>query len=298
MAKMDLNCIFKLLLLLTISVTLVRCEEVTTQDHLVPVNTSVTLSCVLSGSSREPIIVAWQHNTSGANIVVLSKNGNPIINSEYANKTKSVRGNDMRSTNLTFISAGYEDEGCFVCTFYFSGNPPTSFSNKTCLSLYVYPTISISNITGEDGSLNVTCTGTARPPPTVTWFTNGPETRNSTHNNTNPDQTTSVSSTLYFQSENSTESYPYYCLVEFLTNTTESLTWNGKPTPSPKLQTPAPQDSEKKTPSGLGIGIVVVVIVVLALIVIIYYYYTKIHKRKLQSLEEPPGYKKLPVGTQ
>nr|AYF58505.1 glycoprotein vOX2-1 [Elephant endotheliotropic herpesvirus 1A] len=167
--------------------------QVVTQDERELLNTPASLRCSLQ-TDKEVLIVTWQKikATSPENMATFSENHGVVVQPPYKDRV-NITQLGLRNSTLTFWNTTVEDEGCFMCLFNTFGSG--KISGKTCLTLYVPPTVSIHTEFFTDG-LNITCSATARPAPVIFWNVAGSGIENSTKTVLHRNGTTSVTSIL------------------------------------------------------------------------------------------------------
>ncbi|AHC02873.1 membrane protein EE22A [Proboscivirus elephantidbeta5] len=265
--------------------------EITSQSP--QLGSETTLTCSLKNDSDYPIAVRWQKENASREDrdlgMIFPGNTNAKLYDRYEGKINISQTNSMRETTLTFFNTTVEDEGCFLCVFYCSGQSPYVLLNKTCVTVSAAPTVFIS--TKDDGNqTNVTCTATGLPAPLVQWLGHGPGVENSTQNTTNKNGTVSVSSTLYFKKSSDIGSKPYYCVVELFGNITNSITWNTPITPTPPVDAvPRDGDSRDARSRSLISGVSIATVVLIVLILLVIYYHTKKPDQHELDETQPPG---------
>nr|AYF58478.1 glycoprotein vOX2-1 [Elephant endotheliotropic herpesvirus 1B] len=167
--------------------------QVVTQDERELLNTPASLRCSLQ-TDKEVLIVTWQKikATSPENMATFSENHGVVVQPPYKDRV-NITQLGLRNSTLTFWNTTVEDEGCFMCLFNTFGSG--KISGKTCLTLYVPPTVSLHTESFND-SLNITCSATARPAPVIFWKVAGSGIENSTKTVLHRNGTTSVTSVL------------------------------------------------------------------------------------------------------
>ncbi|XP_023407595.1 OX-2 membrane glycoprotein-like isoform X2 [Loxodonta africana] len=176
------------------AVVLCRAQgQVVTQDEIELLNTPASLRCSLQ-TDKEVLIVTWQKikATSPENMATFSENHGVVVQPPYKDRV-NITQLGLRNSTLTFWNTTVEDEGCFMCLFNTFGSG--KISGKTCLTLYVPPTVSLHYEFFEEG-LNITCSATARPAPVIFWKVAGSGIENSTKTVLHRNGTTSVTSIL------------------------------------------------------------------------------------------------------
>nr|AUH19806.1 membrane glycoprotein vOX2-1 [Elephant endotheliotropic herpesvirus 1A] len=169
--------------------------QVVTQDERELLNTPASLRCSLQ-TDKEVLIVTWQKikATSPENMATFSENHGVVVQPPYKDRV-NITQLGLRNSTLTFWNTTVEDEGCFMCLFNTFGSG--KISGKTCLTLYVPPTISLHIESFADGGdLNITCSATARPAPVIFWKVAGSGIENSTKTVLHRNGTTTVTSIL------------------------------------------------------------------------------------------------------
>nr|AYF58549.1 glycoprotein vOX2-1 [Elephant endotheliotropic herpesvirus 1A] len=168
--------------------------QVVTQDERELLNTPASLRCSLQ-TDKEVLIVTWQKikATSPENMATFSENHGVVVQPPYKDRV-NITQLGLRNSTLTFWNTTVEDEGCFMCLFNTFGSG--KISGKTCLTLYVPPTISLHIESSNGGDLNITCSATARPAPVIFWKVAGSGIENSTKTVLHRNGTTSVTSIL------------------------------------------------------------------------------------------------------
>ncbi|UVZ34332.1 vOX2-N [Elephant endotheliotropic herpesvirus 3B] len=220
------------IIITTTTTTTVR-GQVVTQDESKPLNTPASLRCSLQ-TDKEVLIVTWQKikATSPENMATFSENHGVVIQPPYKDRV-NITQLGLRNSTLTFWNATVEDEGCFMCLFNTFGSG--KISGKTCLTLYVPPTVSLHYEFFEDG-LNVTCSATARPAPVIFWKVAGSGVENSTKMVLHKNGTSTVTSVLQFNrtsSSQSVENEEVICKVLHLGTVTDiRQTLGGFPPPT------------------------------------------------------------------
>nr|WES72348.1 membrane glycoprotein vOX2-1 [Elephantid betaherpesvirus 1] len=167
--------------------------QVVTQDERELLNTPASLRCSLQ-TDKEVLIVTWQKikATSPENMATFSENYGVVVQPPYKDRV-NITQLGLRNSTLTFWNTTVEDEGCFMCLFNTFGSG--KISGKTCLTLYVPPTVSF-HTEFFTGGLNITCSATARPAPVIFWKVAGSGIENSTKTVLHRNGTTSVTSIL------------------------------------------------------------------------------------------------------
>nr|AYF58570.1 glycoprotein vOX2-1 [Elephant endotheliotropic herpesvirus 1A] len=167
--------------------------QVVTQDERELLNTPASLRCSLQ-TDKEVLIVTWQKikATSPENMATFSENHGVVVQPPYKDRM-NITQLGLRNSTITFWNTTVEDEGCFMCLFNTFGSG--KISGKTCLTLYVPPTVSIHTEASTDG-LNITCSATARPAPVIECNVTGSEFENSTKTVLHRNGTTTVTSIL------------------------------------------------------------------------------------------------------
>ncbi|QEY96111.1 membrane protein EE51 [Elephant endotheliotropic herpesvirus 1A] len=167
--------------------------QVVTQDERELLNTPASLRCSLQ-SDKEVLIVTWQKvkATSPENMATFSENHGVVVQPPYKDRM-NITQLGLRNSTITFWNTTVEDEGCFMCLFNTFGSG--KISGKTCLTLYVPPTMSLHIEFFPDG-LNITCSATARPAPVIFWKVAGSGIENSTKTVLHRNGTTTVTSIL------------------------------------------------------------------------------------------------------
>nr|AYF58588.1 glycoprotein vOX2-1 [Elephant endotheliotropic herpesvirus 1A] len=168
--------------------------QVVTQDERELLNTPASLRCSLQ-TDKEVLIVTWQKikATSPENMATFSENHGVVVQPPYKDRV-NITQLGLRNSTLTFWNTTVEDEGCFMCLFNTFGSG--KISGKTCLTLYVPPTISLHTESFADGGLNITCSATARPAPVISWNVTYSDTNNTTKTVLHRNGTTTVTSIL------------------------------------------------------------------------------------------------------
>nr|QOE74875.1 membrane glycoprotein vOX2-1 [Elephant endotheliotropic herpesvirus 1A] len=168
--------------------------QVVTQDERELLNTPASLRCSLQ-TDKEVLIVTWQKikATSPENMATFSENHGVVVQPPYKDRV-NITQLGLRNSTLTFWNTTVEDEGCFMCLFNTFGSG--KISGKTCLTLYVPPTISLHIESSNGGDLNITCSATARPAPVIFWKVAGSGIENSTKTVLHRNGTTTVTSIL------------------------------------------------------------------------------------------------------
>nr|WES72442.1 membrane glycoprotein vOX2-1 [Elephantid betaherpesvirus 1] len=167
--------------------------QVVTQDERELLNTPASLRCSIQ-TDKEVLIVTWQKikATSPENMATFSENHGVVVQPPYKDRV-NITQLGLRNSTLTFWNTTVEDEGCFMCLFNTFGSG--KISGKTCLTLYVPPTVSLHTESFTNG-LNITCSATARPAPVIFWKVAGSGIENSTKTVLHRNGTTSVTSIL------------------------------------------------------------------------------------------------------
>ncbi|XP_036603379.1 OX-2 membrane glycoprotein-like isoform X2 [Trichosurus vulpecula] len=186
--------------------------KVVTENETVVLERPASLKCSLQ-TVQEILIVTWQKLTKGRpeNMATFSKQHGVVIQSAYKDKIEMTQPGLSEST-ITFLKTAEEDEGCYLCIFNIFG--VGTASGKTCLKLYVQPTVFLDYQFSE-GYLNVTCSATARPPPVISWKVR-PEVPSSTETIIHPNGTTSVTSILHIKDSENHVGKKIFCNVEHL----------------------------------------------------------------------------------
>ncbi|XP_072470114.1 OX-2 membrane glycoprotein isoform X2 [Notamacropus eugenii] len=186
--------------------------KVVTENETVMLERPASLKCSLQ-TVQEIIIVTWQKLINGRpeNMATFSKQHGIVIQSAYKDKIEMTQPGLSEST-ITFLRTAVEDEGCYLCIFNIFG--VETVSGKTCLKLYVQPTVFL-NYQFSEGHLNVTCSANARPPPVISWKIS-PEVPSSTESITHPNGTTSVTSILHIKDSENHVGRRIFCNVEHL----------------------------------------------------------------------------------
>nr|AYF58426.1 glycoprotein vOX2-1 [Elephant endotheliotropic herpesvirus 1A] len=169
--------------------------QVVTQDERELLNTPASLRCSLQ-TDKEVLIVTWQKikATSPENMATFSENHGVVVQPPYKDRV-NITQLGLRNSTLTFWNTTVEDEGCFMCLFNTFGSG--KISGKTCLTLYVPPTVSLHTESFTDGDgLNITCSATARPAPVIFWNVTGSNFTNITNTVLHRNGTTTVTSIL------------------------------------------------------------------------------------------------------
>nr|AYF58522.1 glycoprotein vOX2-1 [Elephant endotheliotropic herpesvirus 1B] len=167
--------------------------QVVTQDERELLNTPASLRCSLQ-TDKEVLIVTWQKikATSPENMATFSENHGVVVQPPYKDRV-NITQLGLRNSTLTFWNTTVEDEGCFMCLFNTFGSG--KISGKTCLTLYVPPTVSLHTESFND-SLNITCSATARPAPVIFWNVTDSDVSNVTKTVLHRNGTTTVTSIL------------------------------------------------------------------------------------------------------
>nr|WNZ34583.1 membrane glycoprotein vOX2-1 ligand [Elephant endotheliotropic herpesvirus 1A] len=167
--------------------------QVVTQDERELLNTPASLRCSLQ-TDKEVLIVTWQKikATSPENMATFSEKHGVVVQPPYKDRV-NITQLGLRNSTLTFWNTTVEDEGCFMCLFNTFGSG--KISGKTCLTLYVPPTVSL-HIESFTNGLNITCSATARPAPVIFWKVAGSGIENSTKTVLHRNGTTAVTSVL------------------------------------------------------------------------------------------------------
>ncbi|XP_020862818.1 OX-2 membrane glycoprotein isoform X3 [Phascolarctos cinereus] len=230
--------------------------NVITENETVMLERPASLKCSLQ-TVQEVMIVTWQKltNRGPENMATFSKQHGVVIQSPYKSKIEMTQPGLSEST-ITFLRTAVEDEGCYLCIFNIFG--VETVPGKTCLSLYVQPTVFMDYQLSE-GHLNVTCSATARPAPVISWKV-GLEVPNSVESIVHPNGTTSVISVLHIKDSENQLGKKIFCNVEHMNNRMEYSV------------IPTKNGAGLHFSVAIFVGILVPVVILLALISILLYW--------------------------
>ncbi|XP_023373621.1 OX-2 membrane glycoprotein [Otolemur garnettii] len=192
--------------------------QVVTQDKTERLNTPASLRCSVK-TSEEILIVTWQKKTAiiPDNMATYSKIHGVVVQPYYKSRM-TITELELENSTITFWNTTLEDEGCYLCLFNTFG--AGIISGRTCLTLYVQPTVFLHYELSED-HLNITCSATARPAPVISWKFLEPGIENNTEVLTHPNGTTSVTSVLHIKDPKTQVGKEVVCQVLHLGNVTE-----------------------------------------------------------------------------
>ncbi|XP_043852047.1 OX-2 membrane glycoprotein-like isoform X1 [Dromiciops gliroides] len=230
--------------------------NVVTENETVMLERPASLKCTVQ-TTHEPLIVTWQklRNERPENMATFSKQHGIVIQSTYKSKIEMSQPG-LRESTITFLRTAVEDEGCYLCIFNIFG--VETASGKTCLILYVQPTVFL-NYQFSEGHLNVTCSATARPPPVISWKV-GAEVQNSTEKTLHQNGTTSVTSILYIKDSDNQVGKKIFCNVKHMENMLEYSVDPNQRCAASNFSVP------------IFVGILVPVVILLTLITILLYW--------------------------
>ncbi|XP_044526034.1 OX-2 membrane glycoprotein-like isoform X2 [Gracilinanus agilis] len=240
--------------------------KVMTENETVPLERPASLKCSLS-TLQEALIVTWQKLTKGRpeNIATYSTAHGVVIQKPYQNKIEMTQQGLSEST-ITFLRTTPEDEQCYSCIFNIFGSE--AVSGKTCLKLYVQPTVFL-NYEFSGDHLNVTCSAIGRPAPVISWKVSGLVAQNTNESNTNLNGTTSVTSTLHIKDFENWVEKKIVCNVQHMESMMEYSV------------TPSKEGHHFSVP--IMVSVLVSVLLLLALILLLFYWkYRRQSRGKLQ----------------
>ncbi|NXJ05910.1 OX2G protein, partial [Odontophorus gujanensis] len=136
-----------------------------TEQRMVKVGDSVTLSCVLT-ELKDVVQVTWQKDSvkSQSNMATYSESTGAKIQEPYQDRV-NLTSLMLNYTSITFWSTRINDTGCYLCLF--NTFPYGSFSGRSCLQVYGLNASIHYNI--SEGHLIATCSAVGLPEPTISW---------------------------------------------------------------------------------------------------------------------------------
>nr|UVZ34285.1 glycoprotein vOX2-2 [Elephant endotheliotropic herpesvirus 5A] len=166
---------------------------------------NVTLECRFTDNSKNIFSIEWRKdsvNRSISHIASIKETNidqkNKIGETQYYNYNNFnvTSKNDMKITTLTIVNVTPQESRCFTCTFRANRETSIEYTNKTCINLHDYPTISVSSTLSSNNKGNITCLSTGYFQQSVQWI-NVSGINNLTENISNHNGTVSTKNTIY-----------------------------------------------------------------------------------------------------